>query len=255
MNQDDKNALADALATKFNRGERRTLVNELGSSSEDVTLRAATARDEAWEIVMYFERRGELERLEAKVEERRPGPARVAVPDGIQFGEGDEPTANLTPKYYIYVSETKLSMLWPQVSTQTRTSLPVQQQITVVTKFLESTVNVNDAHANTGYIKGCFDARALVHGYATLFRSYPNSVSPIVGLSCSTKHLLGAPEYQTDDYRMRQSEQYGVGRARAEILSVSSSNASFASNLMKALAADEESLRERRTSWSARIAK
>ena len=75
MTQDGKNALADALATKFSHAERHTLLNELGVSPEDVALRARTARDEAWEIVAYFERRDRLERLREKVEEERPGRA------------------------------------------------------------------------------------------------------------------------------------------------------------------------------------
>lgn len=72
MTQDDKNALAEALANKFNQTERRVLLKELGVSPEDVTLRAETARDEAWHIVSYFERRGSLERLRARIEQERP---------------------------------------------------------------------------------------------------------------------------------------------------------------------------------------
>jgi hypothetical protein len=92
MTTDEKNALADVLATKFNHAERRVLLNELNVSAEDVTLRAATGRDEAWEIVGFFERRDRLDQLRAKVEGERPH-ALTAVLRASASGrrEGDAP--------------------------------------------------------------------------------------------------------------------------------------------------------------------
>src|SRR4051812_30350063 len=75
MTQDEKNALAEVLATKFDHAERRVLLNEMGVAAEAVTLAAPTASAEAWEIVGYFERRDGLDRLRAKVERERPAAA------------------------------------------------------------------------------------------------------------------------------------------------------------------------------------
>lgn len=71
-NAPDRNRLVDVLATRFSRAERRALLNELAVALEDVTLNPATAREEAWEIVRFFERRGSLDLLMEKVDEDRP---------------------------------------------------------------------------------------------------------------------------------------------------------------------------------------
>lgn len=78
MTQDEKNALAELLATKFTQGDRRVLLNELGEALEHVTLRATNARDEAWEIVAHFGRLDDLPRLAAQVERWRPRSRDVA---------------------------------------------------------------------------------------------------------------------------------------------------------------------------------
>lgn len=86
MTQDEKNALADVLATKFNHAERRNLLRELGVPPEDVTLQAANGRDDAWHIVEYFERRDRLDRLWAKVQRERPA---ALVEAAGRNGSGD----------------------------------------------------------------------------------------------------------------------------------------------------------------------
>lgn len=68
----DRRQIATLLTDGYTHAERRSLLEHLSVNPDDVALAPRTGDEHAWEIVRYFERRGEFSRLAAEVVDRRP---------------------------------------------------------------------------------------------------------------------------------------------------------------------------------------
>lgn len=150
-------------------------------------------------------------------------------------------------KYYVYVSDAKVDMVYPQIpptvlgriSAELKIDLgylsasvqPKDREVTrysklkVVANYIEGHSDVGTVHEPREYFKGTLDARSLAYSYMAFFGGRLSASSSaaeetIVGLCGNVRHLIGSDRYC--------AERDVKGLAKTHHYQISSSNAMFA---------------------------